>query len=229
MTDNRFNVSGHICHIFQNGEEGPVILWGIYQFNDYTLSQLQAELDAQLAGQSFLLAAYEVSDWDSEFSPWPLNLSDELSFSGHGTDTLHFLTDNLLPFIHQNYSAFAGPVLLAGYSLSGLFALWAFYESRVFNGCVCCSGSLWFNGWQHYAETAVAPAESVVYLSLGGKEPHSGPPEMAAIGEITQWQSKLLSSDSHIKATTFVWNSGGHFANSARRVVKGILWSLTRF
>jgi len=113
--------------------------------------------------------------------------------------------------------------IIAGYSLSGLFAIWSFYETQLFKGLICCSASLWFDGWESYAATSSAPGESIVYLSLGGKEADSPNMLMASIGSKYKNQEKLCKADKNITKTVFEMNSGGHFANPPKRISKGII------
>jgi predicted alpha/beta superfamily hydrolase len=60
---------------------------------------------------------------------------------------------------------------VAGYSLSGLFALWALWQTDVFERAASASGSLWFPGFIDYArERTMTATPDAAYLSLGKKE-----------------------------------------------------------
>ena len=70
-------------------------------------------------------------------------------------------------------------VVLGGYSLAGLFALWAGTEEP-FGGIVAASPSVWYREWISYATTH--PSRSAhVYLSLGDREHRSKTPIMATV------------------------------------------------
>ena len=62
------------------------------------------------------------------------------SFAGQGLKTLRWLTEECVPHIDRTFGVKDREHWLMGYSLAGLFALWAAYESDVFSGIVCCSG-----------------------------------------------------------------------------------------
>lgn len=96
-----------------------------------------------------------------------------------------------------------------GYSLAGLFALWAAYESDVFSGIICCSGSLWFPDWDHYVRNHVIQSKCSVYLSLGGKEEKAKNKVMAAVGDRTRAQEWLLQEDSMVESVVLEWNAEG--------------------
>ncbi len=112
------------------------------------------------------------------------------------------------------------------YSLACLFALYSLYKSDLFAGAACCSGSLWLPGWEEYAKEHTLVNESIVYLSLGGKEEHSKNPVIATIGEKTRFQDKLLDNDSKVTAHKLEMNPGGHFSDPEGRLAKGIVWLL---
>ena len=80
----------------------------------------------------FTLETLPVADWNRDLSPWaaPAVFGDE-DFSGGGAATLARLETQL-----DNQ-----PAYLAGYSLAGLFALWAMCECPLIRGAACCSGS----------------------------------------------------------------------------------------
>ena len=91
-----------------------------------------------------------------------------------------------MPHIDRTFDVKDREHWLMGYSLAGLFALWAAYESDVFSGIVCCSGSLWFPDWDHYVRDHVIQSKCSVYLSLGGKEEKTKNKVMAAVGDRTR-------------------------------------------
>lgn len=68
--------------------------------------------------------------------------------------------------------------------------------------------------------------ECAVYLSLGGKEEKTGNPVMAMVGDRTREQERLLRKEPRVRNVTLEWNRGGHFADSCRRLAKGVQWLL---
>jgi predicted alpha/beta superfamily hydrolase len=173
---------------------------------------------------AFTLAAYEVSDWNRDFSPWKSIAGDRI-FEGCAEQTADTLTRQIIPEVHRQIPDFTREYVI-GYSLAGLFSLWIFFEKGIFQGAASCSGSLWFEGWKDYVRKARAPEGSCVYLSLGGKEEKTSDPVMSSIGNMTRWQAEQLKQDKNILAHKLEWNSGGHFADPVKRLAKGIVWLL---
>ncbi len=176
---------------------------------------------------NFTILSVFVSDWDSDLSPWAAPSQTEgRDFEGKGPEFLQKIREDLLPYIREHFPE-STPVFSAGYSLAGLFSLWAFYEADLFSGAVSCSGSLWLTGWDEYAKNAHAKEKSLVYLSLGGKEERSSNKMIARVGDSTRAQEALLKKDRNVVRTTLVMNSGGHFADSAKRLKLGFEWILS--
>lgn len=176
----------------------------------------------------FVLAAFSSDDWNRDYSPWPapaLSAKGE-DFAGGGRATLAYLTDVFLPETAKlaEIAPKAADTMLAGYSLAGLFSLWAFYKTRSFGGCASCSGSLWYDGWADYQATGAAPAGSRVYLSLGDAEEKAKNPRMAAVGDATRLAAKRLGADPGVAATTLQMNPGGHFRDVPQRISAALLW-----
>lgn len=114
----------------------------------------------------------------------------------------------------------------AGYSLSGLFALWAFLETDIFDGAASCSGSLWIDGWMKYIRDKKLSREALIYLSLGSKEERTKNPLMSTVGDCTRETCDCLKKNPVVKKITLQWNKGGHFADADTWLVNGILWLL---
>lgn len=173
---------------------------------------------AQLPSADFSLITYEASDWDAEYSPWPFVMANGRSFPGGGRDTLQ----KIVSLMDKAYEH----VFLAGYSLAGLFSLWAIHETELFDGCACCSGSLWFEGWEEYSKIHSLKKPGILYLSLGGKEDKVKNPVLSTIGEKTKAEDKRNALDPRVKDHTLVMNPGGHFASPDKRLAQGIVWLL---
>lgn len=219
-------VAGKKCDIWQQGSGGPVILWGMYPHEGNELTHMQECLKEMCPDQNFLLAAFQAADWNRDFSPWegPAAFGKD-DFAGEGPETLHWLTEEYVPYLRERYGA-DRPLFLIGYSLAGLFALWAAYQSDLFSGIACCSGSLWFEGWDEFVTENEVRCECAVYLSLGGKEEKTDNPVMAMVGDRTREQERLLRKEPRVRSVTLEWNRGGHFADSCRRLAKGVQWLL---
>ena len=112
-------------------------------------------------------------------------------------------------------------VILGGYSLVALFALWAGYESTRFSGIAAASPSVWFPGWLDYAK-ARKPRTERIYLSLGDAEPRTRNRVMATVGDCIREMDALLAGHPH----TLEWNPGNHFKDADLRTAKAFLWCL---
>lgn len=212
-------INGRTCHIKINGADLPTIYWGETKNSSETIEKVLA-----LCGDvncNYII--YEVEDWNADFSPWAFTLNKKMSFSGGGRKTLDWLLNDCVPCYEKEYSLM-GKRILCGYSLSGLFSLWAFYESQAFSGVISCSGSLWFGDWINYSESHTAPQNSSIYLSLGDREEKARDRIMATVGDCTRRQYELVCGDKNVSRHILEWNDGGHFNEPEKRIAKGIRW-----
>ena len=172
----------------------------------------------------FALAAFEVTDWNRDLSPWAAPpVFGKVPFGGGAEETLRLLTDRLLPELRSRLALGEDTKLcIGGYSLAGLFALWAATRTDLFSGVAAASPSVWFPGWIEYVKTHPIRAGKV-YLSLGDREERAKTPLMAAVGDCIREQYALLRADHTV---TLEWNPGNHFVDSDLRCAKGIAWVL---
>lgn len=214
------------CRIREKGKDGPIIIWFTSDKIGESGEKLWVELNQLLLPeQNFILAAQSVEDWNADLSPWKMTVADGTCFPGKGAETLNRMKTGLLPELTERYPS-SKTIYTAGYSLAGLFALWGLYETPALSGAACCSGSLWYEGWLDYIQSAEMPEYSRVYLSLGGKESGTGPEWMREIGTAYEMQEKLLKQDKRVGAVLYEKNRGGHFANPEKRLAKGMKWLL---
>lgn len=217
-------IAGKNCNILKSGNGGRVFLWPFYPHTGEERVHLEAALQKAVPDGDYLIAAWQVEDWNRDLSPWqaPAAMGEE-QFAGYGPALLRWLTKEFLPeWKAQNQNAQG--YYTVGYSLAGLFALWSLYETECFNGAVCCSGSLWLDGWDRFAAGHGIQSTADIYLSLGGREEKSANPMLALVGSRTREQEALLKKDPNVRRCTLEWNPGGHFADSAARLAKGIRW-----
>ena len=184
-------------------------------------------LDRQLALMErsplpFALASFSIRDWNKELSPWEAPpVFGKQPFGGGAGETLAFLTQHLLPELRGRCALGKETALcLGGYSLAGLFALWAGTRTSLFTGLAAASPSVWFPGWLDYVKADPIRAP-YVYLSLGDREERAKNPVMASVGSCIREQHALLQNDHTV---TLEWNTGNHFQNSEERTAKAFLW-----
>lgn len=215
----KFERSGRIFRAVQIGRGGPSVFWGT------GAHETPEALIERLEGQNLLLVAYQAEDWNRCFSPWPAPPAfGGEGFAGEGAQTLRWLTDECAPQIAARFGA--REKLLCGYSLAGLFSLWAFYETGAFAGAASCSGSLWFPSWQDYMRGKAAPPGSRVYLSLGEREERTKNRAMRSVGDATRAQYAAMQNDGNLQRFALQWEPGGHFNEPEARLARGVLWLL---
>ena len=117
------------------------------------------------------------------------------------------------------------PAVMGGYSLAGLFSLWAGYNSSLFDGIAAASPSVWYPQWTDYTEGRPMHSKAV-YLSLGDSESRTKNPVMAHVDDAIRRQQELLSAQG--VDTTLVWNAGNHFVDSEKRMAKAFAWVVQR-
>ena len=145
-------------------------------------------------------------------------------FGGNAADTLSFLTEQVIPTLKQQYPLPENvKIILGGYSLAGLFALWASTQTDLFYGIAAASPSVWFPEWMKFEQQHPIQAQRV-YLSLGDKEEHTKNAVMAAVGDhIRTLHSRLAERGADC---TLEWNSGGHFKDADLRTAKAFRWMM---
>lgn len=218
MEKRTLEMDGRRCAVY--GSTGPVIYWGAGENGEW--DAVVNSLEQLAEGLPWRLAAFEVRDWNADFSPWPapavFGCED---FAGQALKTLEWLKKAFIPAVEGDQSAVRG---IAGYSLAGLFSLWAFYESGLFQGAASCSGSLWYPGWMEYVQSRETPARSCIYLSLGEKEEKTRNRAMACVGDRTRWMHQHLAQDKGVRHQELQWHPGGHFSEPDVRLAKGMAW-----
>jgi len=189
--------------------------------------ELQPVIDLLPAG-GVVLAGYDCPDWNRELSPWPAEpvSSNSEAFAGAAPRLLSWLYGSLEPQVCARYDL-KGSVsqrCIAGYSLAGLFALWAAHTSKAFAGAASCSGSLWYPGWLDFAALHKPAHGMIVYLSLGDKEDKSGPALMRTVAVATRKAYERYQDDLGIAKAVFVQEKGNHFKQPEARLARGVAW-----
>ncbi len=193
---------------------------------------LEQELAAirERTAAPFALAALRVRDWNRELSPWEAPSVFGNQGCGAGAEEeLRVITRHLIPRLVDGRAADAGSprIFLGGYSLAGLFTLWAGYQTDVFAGIAAVSPSVWFPGWTDFAKSSRF-LSGACYLSLGDREARTRNRVMAAVADNIMQQKELLAAQPDGPASVLEWNPGNHFADPAERTAKGFAWLLER-
>lgn len=224
-------IGGRHCYLYENGyENGVSDIFLIQPVNEYEAEMLDKEVKiiGDLSpGVSFTYIAFLVRDWNKELAPWeaPAVFGKE-GFGAGAADTLAFLKEVLLPELQNTHgSGNSASVYLGGYSLAGLFALWASYQTDAFNGIAAVSPSVWFPDWDAYMESHSIRV-SKIYLSLGDREEKTRNKVMARVGENLRKQYEVIQKEYNRITSVIEWNPGNHFTNPEIRMAKGFAWLL---
>ena len=203
--------------IYEFGKsEADIVL--IQPVDDHDLEGIRNEFDyiSDNCDKEFCLIAFKIEDWNEELSPWnaPAVFGNEDFGNGAG-ETLN----RILEICNDSSKTY----YIGGYSLAGLFALWAVYQTGVFKAVAGGSPSMWFPGFTDYMKENRMNADKV-YLSLGDREEKTRNPIMATVGDRIREAHQLLKQCDI--SCTLEWNEGNHFREPDIRTAKGFLWLL---
>ena len=161
--------------------------------------------------------------WDHDMTPWycPPTSENDTPCTGGADEYLELLLTRIIPQARtmlQGEPRFMG---IAGYSLAGLFALYAIYQCDAFDRAASMSGSLWFPEFKEYVlshELRKRPEK--LYLSLGDREAKTRNPYLKTVQDNTE---QIVSHYEQMGLNvTWELNPGNHFKDAALRSAKGI-------
>ena len=200
---------------YGNPDAAAVLLQAV---DDHDLSGIENEVRSirENTRKDFRLITFRVDDWNRDLSPWeaPPVFGKE-GFGGGAALTLEAL---LSYCTDPNKTYYIG-----GYSLGGLFALWAAFQTDRFTGVAAASPSVWFPGFLDYAKAHTLQCNTA-YLSLGDREEKTKNPVVATVGTcIRNLYAHLKSEGKHC---VLEWNEGNHFKNADLRTALAFAWVL---
>ena len=163
-------------------------------------------------------------EWDEDLSPWahdPVVMKDD-HFTGQGpvfAKTVAETTDWARTLTGST------KVILAGYSMGGLFSLFAPTVAGAYDALVCASGSVWFPGFTEYMKThAFLKQPAAIWLSLGNKETQVKNPVLQTTWDCMEELKQQFGQEGIV--CMLHQDQGNHFQDAAGRIARGILWSL---
>ena len=165
----------------------PIVVYISHSDEDDLLS-LRCEIYSHHVPEYALISKNTVN-WNVQLSPWK---ADQIvkgvgPFAGHADAFIKSLENEISKTIIDcklNPSA----VYVVGYSLAGLFALYALYKTAIFDGAACCSGSLWYPEFTSFVkENEFKRKPSKLYLSLGDQESKVKNPVFATLEDKTEY------------------------------------------
>lgn len=185
--------------------------------------------------------------WEENFSPWyaPRVFAKGPNFGDGAQKTLDTLINQVVPWAESDLTEPPAYRVLVGYSLAGLFSLWAGVSQQVARGCQpddataphvdapaatfqrigAVSGSFWFPGLLDYVDQQLsggAVGLTHAYLSLGDREARTPNPQIMHVRENAELLASKLESAGI--TSTFELNRGNHFQNVEGRMQKALDW-----
>lgn len=220
MKEKIFECGGKKACLYRSEQaNAPLIVLNSYAEEGASVLQALRKIDAP---ECSLLVVSNL-EWNHDLTPWscpPIAQRDE-PCTGGAEDYLHLLLSQILPQARALLPGTPRFVGIAGYSLAGLFALYALYRCDVFDRAASISGSLWFPQFRDYVlsnEPKKAPEK--LYFSLGDREARTRNPYLRPVQENTEQivsHFKQLGLD-----VSWELNLGNHFKDAALRSAKGI-------
>lgn len=187
-----------------------------------------------------VLAAITDAEWTRDLSPWPAPglTARSAPFAGGAAAHLTALASTVVPAVEAQLALRPAHRGLVGYSLDGLFALYAASHSPLFDLCASVSGSLWYDGFvddleqrllhpcpdsSSSANSKTTMALHAAYLSLGRREQRNARnARMRTVGAATERAHALLAAAG--VRTVFELNPGSHYDDVPARIAHAIIW-----
>lgn len=183
------------------------------------------------------LVCIGVDLWEANFSPWcaPRVFAKGPNFGDGAQKTLDILINQVIPWAESELTESPAYRVLVGYSLAGLFSLWAGVSQSgaphvdapvaTFQRIGAVSGSFWFPELLDYVDQQLSGGVvglTHAYLSLGDREARTPNPQIMHVRE----NAELLASELENAGitSTFELNRGNHFQNVEGRMQKALNW-----
>ena len=206
---------------YQGNRDAKVVLLQIIGEHELPLlEEVLSHIKAITQSTDFLFITVQVDSWNDELSPWVAEpIFGEAAFAGNAEKLLiRIKNEVIVPLLseHQDIKIFAG-----GYSLAGLFVLWAAYQTNLFEGIAAVSPSVWFPKFVDFVHNNKILTNRV-YLSLGDKEAKTRNQILAQVEN--DIRNVYNSLEDYGVSRILAWNKGNHFKEPALRMAKGFAW-----
>ena len=154
------------------------------------------------------------ANWNDNLTPWPAEgvFRKAKPFGGQAASFLDKLTNEIIPETEGCLCVVEAERTILGVSLSGLFAVWAGFNTDTFTNIISISGSLWYDGFTEWMNEHTPSLQvKKVCMLLGEKEKNSKDKRMATVEERTRTAAEILKTKSQA-AITFELVDGTHFS-----------------
>ncbi|MCR5537414.1 MAG: hypothetical protein K6F05_08425 [Succinivibrio sp.] len=220
MQISEFKTAGRLATLYTDAKTaGPLLVLPVFEGNGSEI----CETLARQSSKPFRLLCLSALSWEDDLTPYPapaLSAKDR-PFGGQAEHLLRVLENDILPWSLSQLPKAPDYLGVAGYSLAGMFALYAAFNCRYFTAVASMSGSLWYPDFVRYLMQKSAPAQPLrIYLSLGAAESRTRHPQLRRVGECTQALYQFLK-DSHYEVK-FEEQPGNHFHKVTERIVTGL-------
>lgn len=168
----------------------------------------------------FILVTVSNINWNDDMTPWEYKDS-RISCHGQANEYIDFIKQELIPELSLNIENKMNSYILAGYSLAGLFALYAIYQTNLFDSLAIASGSFWYPDFVEYVKNHdMKKRPQYIYFSLGHKEKNTKHPYMKYVEQNTL---ELVNYYQNLGIpTVYEENQGNHFYQADERMAKAI-------
>lgn len=174
----------------------------------------------------FTLVTIDNLEWDCDMSPWeiPPVTKYDTQCTGGADKYLKLLENEIIPKAEETLNGVSWRGI-SGYSLAGLFAVYALYKTDIFARAASMSGSLWFPKFKEFVlVNKMKAVPEKIYFSLGDRECRTKNPYFKTVQDNIEAIEEFYRR--HGIETVFVLNSGGHNNNVTERTAAGIRWIL---
>ena len=145
------------------------------------------------------IVVIEEVNWNDDLTPWPAEgvFKKAKPFGGRAATFLEKLNNEIIPETEKSLGIENAERTLLGVSLSGLFAIWAAFNTDAFTNIISISGSLWYDGFVDWMkEQTPSPRLKKVCMLLGEKEKNAKEKRMATVEEKTLAAANILKANS---------------------------------
>ena len=237
-TARKTTISGLSIHAQMSSVAGAPVVYLLGDVADHSPAQVPEGVGLVNGG---------VDLWEENFSPWcaPRVFAKGPNFGDGAQKTLDTLINHVIPWAESELTDPPTYRVLVGYSLAGLFSLWAGVSQQVARGmspqvsCGCqsdapaatfqrigaVSGSFWFPGLLDYVDQQLNRGViglTHAYLSLGDREARTPNPQIMHVRENAELLASKLENAG--VTSTFELNRGNHFQNVEGRMQKALDW-----
>lgn len=171
------------------------------------------------------IVVIEDVNWNDDLTPWPAVgvFKKAKPFGGKAAAFLERLTHEIIPESERDLGIEDAERTLLGVSLSGLFAVWAAFNTDAFANIISLSGSLWYDGFVEWMkEQTPSPQLKKICMLLGEKEKNAKEKRMATVEERTLDAADILKAKSQATVTCELVE-GTHFSPILPRMERAMM------